>query len=99
MTAWISSVHCDCDVVILVSAVIHIFSRLSDDSVLTEPELTEPGCVWCHVTPGLESRHHRHSLSLLTEKYFSREKDREGQKEKLFWQNLEYFQMNILGGL
>ena len=92
MTAWISSVHCD----FRVCCYSHI---LSDDSVLTEPELTEPGCVWCHVTPGLESRHHRHSLSLLTEKYFSREKDREGQKEKLFWQNLEYFQMNILGGL
>ena len=47
MTAWISSVHCD----FRVCCYSHI---LSDDSVLTEPELTEPGCVWCHVTPGLE---------------------------------------------
>ena len=96
MTAWFSSVHCDVDVVILVCCYSHIFTCLApDDSVLTEPELTEPGCVCAHVTPGLESRHHRHSLSLFTGKYF---RQKEGRKIKLFWPNSgENFHEFLLG--
>ena len=66
-----------------------------DDSVLTEPELTEPGCVCAHVTPGLEARHQ--SPSTLTHSSWV---DISEKKEiwAFFWPNSgEDFQKNLLG--